>query len=191
MDDILGIVFLALVCIIVGSLVRSLLPEGSYLFVPSGVFLLVCLWIAYDYILNERHEARTKCPSLKRKHRNAMVDIQRLVNEINAANDEPETPPRKTPKEEHRNQPMVKEHDGEIDIDLYNMKTIPEMHKNMGCDADTALYNRMKYQSLQPRMSQDIRAQWNKFSLQPYLEEELQDHANREWWNSDFLEHHF
>jgi len=68
---------------------------------------------------------------------------------------------------------------------------IKDFHTKMGCCADTRLFNRMKFMGIQPQWSKDIRAAWNKYSLQPYLEDELREHADRIWWNSDHLESEF
>jgi len=85
-----------------------------------------------------------------------------------------------------------KDHANEYDIDMHNqLHSIQDMHSAMGASGDTMLCNRMKYMGVQAQLSKDIRASWNKYSVQPWLEEELQEHANREWWNSDHLEAEF
>ena len=67
----------------------------------------------------------------------------------------------------------------------YNIKDI---YKNMACDGDNSIANRMKYMGVQPQISKNIRALYNKYTLKPYIEEELREQSNREWWNSDHLE---
>ena len=79
--------------------------------------------------------------------------------------------------------------DTEVDIGLHQGKSIEEMYRFMASPGDTKIANRMKYMGMQAQLSKDIRAGWNAESMRPWLEAELRDHAaNREWWNSDFLE---
>lgn len=78
-----------------------------------------------------------------------------------------------------------------VDVYIAQGKDIPDIHHYMGSRGDTQMCNRMKYMQMQPKLSQKNRADYNKYSLQPFLEEELQEHSEREWWNSDFLEDGF
>jgi len=76
-----------------------------------------------------------------------------------------------------------------FDIGLYNGESIQNLHQQMGCDGDTALCNRSKYAGMQPQVSIENRASYNKYSFQPYVEEELRDNENRDWWdNIDYLD---
>lgn len=52
---------------------------------------------------------------------------------------------------------------------------------------DEALARRSKIQSCRAKESIDNRARYNKYSAVEYLEEELRDHANREWWTNPDL----
>ena len=194
-DDILGVIFLAFVAIITASLINKFAPGDNILIVPSMAFVSISLWIAYDYILRSRYKSKLACMKervvqrgIAQQSENVEVnpeEISNLVNEINDSDDSPE------PEKPMPIPPPQKQDKDEFDIDLHNKRDLRKLHTRMGCSADTQLYNRMKYTSMQPRLSQDIRAQWNKHSLKPYLEEELEEHSKREWWNSDFLEESF
>lgn len=81
---------------------------------------------------------------------------------------------------------------GDFDIDMYQgKKTMQELFPEMGCSADTRITNRMKYMGMQPQLASVIRSSYNKYSLQPFIEEELREHAKRTWWDSDFLDNEF
>jgi hypothetical protein len=73
----------------------------------------------------------------------------------------------------------------------YEEGRMKDMFPHMGCNGDTALFNRMKYMSVQPQMAAVNRESFNKYSAQPWFEEELREHAEREWWNADHLDAEF
>jgi hypothetical protein len=187
-NDILSVIFLALICIVIAGIVKGLGIEGSGLIIPSFVFMAIGLWIAYDYMMVKRYRAKEKC----NKDRIAMLEARMIASQM-AEDDEDnrnipviETPVEHAPARIAK--PKKERHD-EYDIDLYNGETsIKDMHTNMGCTGDTMICNRMKYMAVQPQLSKDIRARWNKNSFMPYVEEELREHAEREWWNSDHLD---
>jgi hypothetical protein len=199
-NDILSVVFLALICIIITGLVKGLVPSHSGLIVPSFIFICVGLWIAYDYMMINRYKEKEKC--MTEKHAQTLHEMQAqsqvLINDMSAESvddrnipdievpDEPETP---LPK---REQKPEKTHDNEYDIDIHNqLHNIKNMHNVMGSSGDTMICNRMKYMAVQSQLSKDIRSSWNKYSVQPWIEEELREHADREWWNSDHLDVEF
>lgn len=78
--------------------------------------------------------------------------------------------------------------DGHADIAVYSGEDIRTLHSSLGCGADNQLCNRMKYTGSQAKMSQDIRARFNKYSLMPYLEEEMRENEELHWWESDDLD---
>jgi hypothetical protein len=199
-NDILSVVFLALICIIITGLVKGLAPGHSGLIVPSFIFICVSLWIAYDYMMVSRYKEKEKC--MKKKHAETVHMMQvrswALANDMamESADDRnipdievPDEPDEPLPK---REQAPEKTHDNEYDIDMHNqLHNIKDMHSVMGSSGDTMICNRMKYMGVQAQLSKDIRSSWNKYSMQPWIEEELQEHADREWWNSDHLEAEF
>lgn len=85
-------------------------------------------------------------------------------------------------------------HDGsyeDIDVDVDELHDIQKVHKHMGCEADNALFNRMKYVGIQNQVSQVNRASYNKYNLYPWLKNELKENETRDWWDSDYLETQF
>lgn len=193
-EDILSVVFLALICIVIAGLVKTLLPDHSGLIVPSFVFISIALWIAYDYMMINRYKAKLECA--KRKHEMSDLELEARINSLSCdmadkALDDNNIPDLEVEPEPNKppvvNVP-VKEHECEFDIDMHNQHSIKDMHSAMGASGDTRLCNRMKYMAVQAQLSQDIRSAWNKYSVQPWVEEELREQADREWWNSDHLD---
>lgn len=76
-NDILSVIFLALVCIVTSALVSKLAPMYSGLIVPSAAFICISLWISYDYILTSRQVLKSRCP------RRSTNEIESIINEIN------------------------------------------------------------------------------------------------------------
>ncbi len=182
-DDILSVIFLALIAVVVAGIVNRMLPEGSLLLVPSFMVICVAVWIAYDYMMRQRFQQKEKC----------LMSVASLINErkkpVDSKLDEPEDPE----EPDEPDEPAEPEEPAEPDeqpaqkpptkrrVELYN----PEPEDGT---ADTVFSNRMKYTGVQPQMAQIARAMHNKYALQPYFEEELREHAEREWWNSDHLD---
>ena len=48
-EDILSVIFLALICIVIAGIVHRIAP--GQMMVPTFALIAVCLWIAYDYML--------------------------------------------------------------------------------------------------------------------------------------------
>lgn len=200
-NDILSVVFLALICIIIAGLVKGLAPSHSGLIVPSFVFICVGLWIAYDYMMVNRYKAKEKCMRAQQEKQDIYQMQARswaLANNMAAESaDDRNIPDIEVPDDPERSlskqkQAPEKTHNNEYDIDMHNqLHSIKDMHSVMGASGDTMICNRMKYMGVQAQLSKDIRSSWNKYSMQPWIEEELQEHADREWWNSDHLEAEF
>lgn len=185
-DDILSVIFLALICMVFAGVVYKILPENSLLVIPSFGLIAVAMWMAFDHITRSRYDAKVKC--LKAKH--DMETARMMASKLDYEMDR-EPPPADIPADETKQTIPApqKQRDDEYDIDIYNeSRSIEEMYRDMACPGDTKMCNRMKYMGMQGQLSQNIRAEWNKYSLHPFLEEELSEHAEREWWNSDFLE---
>jgi hypothetical protein len=58
-DDILGVIFLALICIVIAGIINKVAPAG--MMIPTFALMAVCLWVAYDYILLQRYKAKQRC----------------------------------------------------------------------------------------------------------------------------------
>lgn len=188
-DDILSVLFLAFVCLIVSGLVYKLVPQRSILLVPSFILIAIGLWISYDYILLRRYKAKEQCNKQKN-----IREIHTLVDEIN--NDAYEggdlnsqdLQDNQNPK---KATPVEKLLECDFDIDVHNQVDIRDMYHHMGSSGDNQIANRMKYLGMQPQLSKNIRAAHNRYTLQPYFEEELRENEEREWWNNDALEADF
>lgn len=184
-EDILSVIFLALICIVVAGIVRHIAPDTMIM--PTYALLAVCLWIAYDYILLKRHKQQHACEKPADINRQTEDRIRQLVDDINSRVPDAQPEPVEQTKEDR---PAAK-HKAEFDIKMYDGQSpIQEIHSSMGSSGDTQLANRMKYMSLQPRMSQEIRARHNANTLKSYFEEELQEQENRDWWDveADYLD---
>jgi Na+-transporting NADH:ubiquinone oxidoreductase subunit NqrC len=175
-EDILSVIFLALICIVIAGIVYRLTPVQ--MMVPTFALIAVCLWIAYDYILMSRYKAKKACLEQSEELEELDKKIKELLNEA----DKQEI---QDVNEELKLKPEAK-HKNEFDIDMYDKElSIQELYKDTGCSGDTRMSNRMKYMGLQPRMSQDIRARWNTEKFRPYFEEELRDNETRDWWDNE------
>jgi hypothetical protein len=84
--------------------------------------------------------------------------------------------------------PLTKFDNNEFDIDYYRDPDkefdIRLVYNEMGGDGDTAICNRMKYSGLQAKLSKDIRAVYNKHSIEPYFQEELNEQENKIWYEA-------
>jgi hypothetical protein len=187
-DDILSVVFLAFVCIVIAGVMHQLLPHNSMLIVPTVALISVSLWIAYDYMMLKRHSTQCK------KH--IMQPSINTTSGINVNNNADNADNADNAKElESASKPNVsientynklrepqRQSQQDFDIDYYNKNAdIRDIHGEMGFTGDTRLCNRMKYMGLQPQLSKNIRASWNARILQPWVEEELREHEERNW----------
>ena len=84
-----------------------------------------------------------------------------------------------------------KQHSNEYDIEIYSgVDDIRKLYTHMGSNGDTQICNRMKYMGVQPKLSQDIRASYNKYSQEPFFTQELEEQSNKIWWENDLLDIH-
>lgn len=69
---------------------------------------------------------------------------------------------------------------------------ILKMYKSQSYNGDNMIADRMKYLSDKPKQAIIARANMDKYTIAPFLEEELEQHANSRWWeNNQDLEHVF
>lgn len=186
-ENILSVALLALVVVVFAGIVHQLAPRTA-LIIPVFAVFAVGLWVTYDAILLNRYEAKMRCAEVHvgkiesddisdSADSTEISDLANTSDQVNA----PDPP-----------SSITKQSDNEFDIDIYTeARSLEEIHRHMASPGDTRICNRMKYMGMQPQLSQNIRSEWNKYSMQPFLEEELAEHANREWWNSDYLEEQF
>jgi hypothetical protein len=179
-EDILSVIFLALICIVISGIAMSMSPPEMMM--PTFALVAVCLWIALDYMLIKRHHAKQACATATKDQEDIEKQIDRLADELENGESEPE-PVEEV--EDDANKPKAK-HKNEFDIAMYDKKLSTEqLYKDSGCAGDTSIANRMKYMGLQARMSQDIRAKWNVEKYRQYVEEELRTGEERDWWENE------
>lgn len=199
-DDVLSVIFLALICVVISAIVMKLAPDHSNLIVPSFAFISIGLWIAYDYMLQSRMKQKEKCLNDKynrlaisemvdeinhKAYSNSDHDIEHDMDDNKALdhNGKPKDPDAKETKDVIPE--PKKESIYEFDIDMYNNQNIQEVYTHMANSGDTQICNRMKYMSMQPKLSQDIRASFNKHSIEPYFIEELRSGEDLAWWGDN------
>ncbi len=66
-----------------------------------------------------------------------------------------------------------------------------DLYHNKGCSGDTMIASRMSHMATMPKRAIEARARLDKYTIAPYLEEELGQHANSRWWDNEDLEHMF
>lgn len=189
-EDILSVIFLVLICIVIAGIVHKMVP--GQMMIPTFALIAICLWIALDYMLMQRHKAKMACTVVAKEKDDIDDQIKQLTEELNASdsNDMLNAPDEGDQNIEASLKPEAK-HKNEFDIDMYDRElSTQELFKDSGCSGDTRLANRMKYMALQARMSQDIRAKWNAEKFRPYFEEELREGEDRDWWDveADYLD---
>jgi len=179
-DDIISVIFLALIAIVIAGLVHKFLPDDSSLIVPSFVLISVGLWIAYDYILLNRYQKRAACAHAHQsKHTN--------TNAAQKQEREPEHKPTVSVDSGEPEKPLIEiKKPVSVDINYYRDDSdFRSLHKSMGSSGDNQLFNRMKYMSIQPKVSAALRTGWTARSLQPFVEEELREQERRHWWDDN------
>lgn len=210
-DDILSVIFLALICIVIAGIVTHLTPSGLVL--PTYALIAICLWIAYDYMLRARYNAKVACLMRNKDLKQAEDNLEDLAEQLKGEEDDgdkdgggggggnsegegeaanADEEQEGEPGEQSVENAPTQLHANEFDIGMFNANAnaIQNLHSKMGCGADTQIANRMKYMGLQAKLSQDIRARHNKYKLMPYFDEELKANENRDWWDveNDYLD---
>jgi hypothetical protein len=177
-EDIISVALLALICIVIAAIIIKISPVELYM--PTFAVVAVCLWVAYDYMLLRRYKAKQACLEKDKEIAEANEELMELAKGLSDtesetdADDKPAEPAK--PEQQHKN---------EFDIALANDVPFEELYKYTGCSADTRIANRMKYMGLQPKLAADIRARHNRYTLQPYFDEELRANEARDWWDNE------
>jgi hypothetical protein len=219
-EEILHYLFLLLVCIIfIAACLRfdlfkkfknagdSILAKFKKLFIPL-ILVGAGSGILYKYYNTKKQNKNTSC-ELEGNYRNKNIDelFYEINQESHAAGNSEIASYGITSDEASNNiindvEPEnailpepEKKNDSEYDIDFYNPKAsvgddIRKLYIHMGSEGDNLVCNRMKFMGVQPKASQDIRAAFNKYSWQPYVEGELSENEEREWWYLDQLDAH-
>lgn len=191
-EDIISVFFLAIICIVISSIIYRIAPMNINLLVPSCAIISVMLWVAYDYMLNTKYELAMR--KLNEERAGYSQTLDEIVYEINSLGDDDERP---SVDEGFKSRPnytsekLVKQHPNEYDLEIYSgTDDIRKLYTHMGSNGDTQICNRMKYMGVQPRLSKDIRANYNKHTIEPLFQEELNEQENKIWWEMDMLDVH-
>ena len=186
-EDIISVFFLAIICIVISTIIYRISPVNINLLVPSCAIISVMLWVAYDYMLNNKYEHAMH--KLNEEREEITQTLEEIVHEINnAVDDRPSTDEGFQSKNVA---PLVKQHPNEFDLEIYSgTDDIRKLYTHMGSNGDTQICNRMKYMAVQPRLSKDIRASYNKHTIEPFFQEELNEQENKIWWEMDMLDVH-
>lgn len=72
--------------------------------------------------------------------------------------------------------------------DMSMRDSINKMYMNDICPGDQKLYQKMQHMSIKNKKAMDARATFDKYSMLPYLRQELDDAENSVWWEMDNLE---
>ena len=201
-QDNLHVIFLSVIAVIFSGIVSVQGRLECSVWLPGLVFSLITAWIMYENISFDYRDDRAKCTG--GSDTNLVVVSQEeleeeLEEELTNINKEAHYDTGNDTSNDTGNdkgeqvfeQVLKKLKDNDLKYDQTSEREWKTQYSSMGCSGDNALANRMKYMGIQPQLSQTIRASYNKYLLQPYLEAELKEHSEREWWSSDHLEDEF
>jgi hypothetical protein len=71
------------------------------------------------------------------------------------------------------------------------LQDINFLYDSNQCEGDDELTRKMIHTSLKNKHAINNRAKWDVNSFRPYVEEELNEHANSIWWDNQDLENEF
>lgn len=168
-NELFNLIFFAFILCIVLAIVRM---QTSSTGLITIMLLAAGIWLGWDSIKMMGYKS-CNCAKQNTETSNKSMDTHSSVQVIESPN-EPEK--------------AIDNPEGHVDIAIHNEDDIRTIYTNSGCIADNQLCNRMKYTGAQAKMSQDIRARYNKYTLMPYLEEEMRENEDLHWWEDDSLE---
>jgi hypothetical protein len=201
-SDILSIVFLAFVAIIIASMAHNMTSGNSKMAMPTFALIAVCLWFAYDYMIQDRKYRKKACkkpqnhnviqtPIILSDHEPPIPKEKPVPTELNKLKDDMRIPVLDKNLDPSFHLYSEYEND-EGDHHMFRGdEWMKKHHAELGSLGDNMLVNRAKYMGMQPQMAKNIKAGFNKYSLQAFYEDELREHASREWWDSDHLDAYF
>lgn len=206
-DSILEIIFYGLIGIVIFAIVRNVCPET--LWMPLFVLIAAILWMVYDYVVQERNKL-IQPPYVEIDTEPVEAELEEPNCDFGTDWEElTETPEQlnhrwlqnyrenRMPNKFNSYQPMIEghvnddsnrciaQHNNEFDIDIAKGEPIQAIFQRSGSSADNAIANRMKYMAMQPKLSMEIRARHNRYTMQPYFEEELSANEKRDWWDTE------
>jgi len=83
------------------------------------------------------------------------------------------------------------QNDPTVELTKEKDKQIYEMYYPGKYSGDTMIARRMGHMATMPKRAIEARSKLDKYVFVPFLEEELEQHANSIWWERDELEHEF
>lgn len=205
-DSILQIIFYGLVGIVIFAIIRNVCSEA--LWMPMFVLVAAILFMVYDYVVQKRKDEPLP-PSIQLECQPIEAELEEPQTDFGVDWEElTETPEQlnhrwlqnyrenRMPSKFNSYQPMIEghvlegtkciaQHNNEFDIDIARGEPISSIFQRSGSSADNALANRMKYMAMQPKLSMEIRARHNRYTMQPYFEEELSANEKRDWWDNE------
>jgi len=176
------ILLVIIVLIFIGFLLEI---SGDVYYVKICLGLLFGI-IVYSYIQDKRNKCNYDNSEIVESMNNKIELIEPEVVKMNY-DSTPDSVLGSTPDSVPDSVP-IEQQPGIIEQMPYDYSQIKKYHHLMGGDADNFMCNRMKYSSMQPQMSKDIRARHNKYKFQQYYEQELREQENRDWWETDELD---
>lgn len=202
----LDLIFLLFFGIVMFAVAKQSLPDYKEYVISLMVLVGVCVWILYDFVKLKIDMDKKVIRDAEQRAVKASCGLQKELDEpkkpvVQVQDAVVKLPPTKQDNMSQRSNvnnmynvdydnltTVNKSSAGEFDIDIFNGSDLRKIHKQMGCDADTQIFNRNKYSSEQSKQNKVNNASWNKYSFQPFIEEELREHSVREWWTSDHLD---
>lgn len=204
-NDILSVIFLALIAIVISAMILNISPGNILSSVPIFALIATSLWIAYDYIVLSRTREKEACVKEEEpikmdedeQDQAVLRDVLSDIHADNKASEEEDIPIDGKPvniDEKHKEgmKSLEEKLRDQADLNTYSgMDFLKKQWTNWGCDGDNQICNRMKYMSVQPQMSKNFRAAYDKYSAATYFQEELDEQENNKiWWECDQMDIH-
>jgi len=176
-DDTLNILLLGFLAFILASMFSAIL-NNNFNILPYLILVFIL-----HFFINMNSQKKVIKKVIKNEEK---CSLQEIVDNINNNSNNNVVP-------KFSNLNMVAD---DLSTDLSNKNNILSNNigfegDNIGFEGDNLLMGRMKHMGTQSQLSKNIRSSFNKYSLLPFLEEELREHSNREWWDSDHLNDEF
>jgi hypothetical protein len=161
------------------------------------VIILLVIVIYYNTISKEYYQYMTsvKINAVSNKNEDPLyvnVNLKDICQNLNFKNVEPPV--------EHIVLPQVNMLKEAVELELkdeehkpHNKFTNSDLYivDNKSIQGDDVFTARMMNMAKQSKIASDARSMMTKNSFIPYLEEELEEHANSVWWDDDSLEADF
>ncbi len=166
------LLFLFFVVVVTSALSVKIIGDGG----PIMTILITATvaFIIYDYVNNDRKKKRAICQKkmMMRETDEQEPEIDVLENmdfSIDVNDDSKFAVNEEIP----------------LEVKINNGGNIVDTFEQMGSVADNKASNYQRYRGLQESLSIAFKEKNNKYSALPWLEEELREHEDRDWWLDD------